>query len=101
MNQILSRKFIEKAASIELPVHEQYKEKWGETFIKRETLLFDAFPLAEKFEVVQVNREDEFAPIKNLHGEDSLDTATLQYLRYIRKEEARNRKSREDLEYNI
>lgn len=101
MNQILSRKFIEKAAKIDLPIHEQYKEKWGEKFIKRETLLFDAFPLANTFEVVQVSREDEFAPIKNLHGEDSLDTATLQYLRYIRKEEAIAKKNRKNLEYNI
>ena len=101
MTQILSKEFIERAAKLDLPIHEQYKKKWGEEFIKRETLLFDAFPLAETFEVVQVSRQDEFAPIKNLHGEDSLDTATLQYLRYLRKEEAKAKKDKETLEFNI
>lgn len=101
MTQILSKEFIERAAKLDLPIHEQYKKKWGEEFIKRETLLFDAFPLAETFEVVQVSRQDEFAPIKNLHGEDSLDTATLQYLRYIRREAAREKKNKEALEFNI
>ena len=104
MTQILSKEFIERAAKFDLPIHEQYKKKWGEEFIKRETLLFDAFPKADRYAVVQVVRADEFAPIKNLHGEDSLDTATLQYLRYIRKEEARvkkDRKESEALEFNI
>ena len=101
MTQIFSKEFIERAAKLDLTIHEQYKKKWGEEFIKRETLLFDAFPLAETFEVVQVSRQDEFAPIKNLHGEDSLDTATLQYLRYIRREASREKKNKEALEFNI
>jgi len=102
MTQILSVKFIKEAAKVTLPVHEQYKEKWGEKFIKRETLMFDAFPLADNFSVIQVLREDEFAPIKNFKGEDSLDSATLMYLRWLRKEEVKESKVETlEHEYNI
>lgn len=101
MTQILSVKFIKEAAKVTLPVHEQYKNKWGESFIKRETYIFDAFRLATKYDVIQVQRKDEFAPIKNLHGEDSLDTATLMYLRYLRREEAKNKNKMNAEDYNI
>ena len=45
--------------------------------IKLELFIFDVFPLAERWTVVEVLREDEFAPVKNEPGNpvDSPDTA--------------------------
>ena len=101
MNQILSWEFIKIASEATIEYHEQFKEKNGLKFIKEEKLLFDAFGLAKKYKVFLVERSEEFAPIKSAEGKDSPDTATLMYLRFLRKEETRkqNRKSFE--EYNI
>ena len=74
MSQIVDWEFIKKVANMNLPYHEQYKSKDGYEFIKRERFIFDAFPKA-----------DEFAPIKGAEGKDSPDSATLMYLRYLRK----------------
>ena len=45
--------------------------------IKLETFIFDVFPFAERFAVMAVEREEEFAPVKNEPGNkvDSPDTA--------------------------
>ena len=43
--------------------------------IKFETFIFDALPLAEKSITMEVLREDEFAPVKNKTGEDSLESS--------------------------
>jgi len=40
--------------------------------IKAETFVFDALPLARNPLLMEINREEEFAPIKNPTGEDSL-----------------------------
>ena len=104
MNQILSWEFIKKSSNSEIPYHEQCKEKDGIKFIKQEKLLFDTFHLANRYKIVLVDREDEFAPIKGAEGKDSPESATLMYLRYLRKEEARVKKDRNNnkaLEYNI
>ena len=101
MTQIMTVDFIKKISNIQLPYHNAYKRKWNEDFIKRETLLFDAFKYAEKYKVIRVKREEEFAPIKNKEGKDSLDSAALLYLRYVRMQEAKRRKNTEDLEFNI
>lgn len=101
MNQILSWEFIKRSSEEDIEYHEQFKEKNGLKFIKEEKLLFDTFYLAKKYKVFLVERSEEFAPIKSAEGRDSPDTATLMYLRFLRKEETRkqNRKSFE--EYNI
>lgn len=101
MNQILSWEFIKRSSEEDIEYHEQFKEKNGLKFIKEEKLLFDTFYLAKKYKVFLVERSEEFAPIKSAEGKDSPDTATLMYLRFLRKEETRkqNRKSFE--EYNI
>lgn len=101
MTQIMSVEFIKKISKIELPYHNAYKRKWNQDFIKRETLIFDGFKYAEKYKVIRVKREEEFAPIKNKEGKDSLDSAALLYLRYIRMQEAKAKKDRKNLEYNI
>lgn len=101
MNQILSWEFIKRSSEEDIEYHEQFKEKNGLKFIKEEKLLFDTFYLSKKYKVFLVERSEEFAPIKSAEGKDSPDTATLMYLRFLRKEETRkqNRKSFE--EYNI
>jgi UDP-N-acetylglucosamine/UDP-N-acetylgalactosamine diphosphorylase len=45
--------------------------------VKLEMFIFDVFPLAAKWTVLEVTREDEFAPVKNASGSktDSPDTA--------------------------
>jgi UDP-N-acetylglucosamine/UDP-N-acetylgalactosamine diphosphorylase len=50
----------------------------AENAYKFELFIFDALPLAERFLVVETKREDEFAPLKNASGPDSL--ATVQEL---------------------
>ena len=52
---------------------------------KFELFLFDAFPELDGLEVLRVDRRDEFAPVKNLHGEDSADTAREMYIDYFRR----------------
>lgn len=42
-----------------------------ENALKFELFVFDALPLAERWLVVSVRREDEFAPLKNATGADS------------------------------
>ncbi|MBN2297468.1 MAG: UDPGP type 1 family protein [Deltaproteobacteria bacterium] len=43
--------------------------------IKFETFIFDALPLAEKTITLEVLRDEEFAPVKNMTGEDSLESS--------------------------
>lgn len=43
--------------------------------VKFETFIFDALLLAEKSLVLETARLDEFAPIKNAHGEDSPESS--------------------------
>ena len=45
--------------------------------VKLELFIFDSFPLAERCALLEVRREDEFAPVKNAPGAaaDSPDTA--------------------------
>lgn len=62
--------------------------------MKLEMFIFDPFPLATKWTVVEVRREDEFAPVKNASGSktDSPDTArdmiTAQAIRWLEKASA-------------
>ncbi|MBU4303155.1 MAG: UTP--glucose-1-phosphate uridylyltransferase [Candidatus Omnitrophica bacterium] len=41
---------------------------------KFETFIFDAIPLAKNTCCMEISREEEFAPLKNKHGDDSPDT---------------------------
>jgi UDP-N-acetylglucosamine/UDP-N-acetylgalactosamine diphosphorylase len=42
--------------------------------LKFERFVFDALPMAERWLAVEAKREDEFAPLKNATGPDSLET---------------------------
>jgi len=50
---------------------------------KFETFLFDSFSYIEDMIVYRVNREDEFAPVKNKCGSDSPETARKMYLKFM------------------
>jgi len=43
--------------------------------IKAETFVFDAIPLAQNASIFEIDRFEEFAPIKNASGSDSLETS--------------------------
>ena len=45
------------------------------TGFKFEKFVFDALPIAEKNIILETRREEEFAPVKNASGADSLQTA--------------------------
>lgn len=45
-----------------------------ENALKFELFVFDALPLADRYLAVQVERADQFSPLKNATGADSLDT---------------------------
>lgn len=76
--------FLQKAAQYELPLHRAKKavkqmDAEGQTFLpnhpnawKYEEFIFDIFPLADQVEALIFPREECFAPLKNLEGEDSI-----------------------------
>lgn len=43
--------------------------------VKLETFVFDALPLAEKSVILEIDRAEQFAPVKNASGADSLQTS--------------------------
>jgi UDP-N-acetylglucosamine/UDP-N-acetylgalactosamine diphosphorylase len=88
---ILSRSFMEKVLSQEdeqLPFHPAHKavpcinndgisiSPTEPNGIKLETFIFDALPKAQNSLILEVSREEEFAPIKNKTGDDSLHSST-------------------------
>ncbi|MEE4311663.1 MAG: UDPGP type 1 family protein [candidate division KSB1 bacterium] len=88
--------FIEKIVSgdIELPFHKAFKKipcydqqrgtvtPESPNGYKFEMFIFDALPLADKTAVMEVNRSDEFSPVKNASGEDSPDSAKRDLINY-------------------
>jgi len=79
---LFRREFIEKVTAgtdIALPFHtarKKIKTLTGETDgLKYEKFVFDALPLTEHNIVFETLREDEFAPVKNPSGIDSVDSA--------------------------
>lgn len=51
---------------------------------KFEKFIFDGFVFFDDMTLLRVNREEEFAPIKNAYGEDSPETAKKMYEDYIK-----------------
>ncbi|NQU47622.1 MAG: UTP--glucose-1-phosphate uridylyltransferase [Planctomycetes bacterium] len=77
--------FVQEMAEAALPLHLAHKDvkvlngnNPEPTFrpgVKFETFVFDALPLADKGMVQLALREDEFAPVKNRSGSDSIQTS--------------------------
>jgi len=55
---------------------------------KLERFIYDLFPLADCMMVLEVERDEEFAPVKNASGEDSPATAAAMVLRQMKRGEA-------------
>ena len=86
---VLRRDFIEQFASgeIKLPYHRAEKKvaclnEAGETeapeepnAVKFETFVFDALPLAKNPLILEADRLEEFSPVKNMTGVDSLESS--------------------------
>lgn len=86
---VLRRDFIEQFASgeIKLPYHRAEKKvaclnEAGETeapeepnAVKFETFVFDALPLAKNPLILEADRLEEFSPVKNRTGVDSLESS--------------------------
>lgn len=86
---IINHSFAEKLneKGISLPLHRAEKkipyideqgnliEPTEENGIKLESFVFDALPLARKSIILQTQRGEEFAPVKNPTGVDSVETA--------------------------
>lgn len=45
--------------------------------IKLETFIFDVFPLSQRMAIINVNRDEEFAPVKNANGDGVEDTPDI------------------------
>jgi UDP-N-acetylglucosamine/UDP-N-acetylgalactosamine diphosphorylase len=79
--------FAQRMATTDLPFHLVQKripyldpsggmvEPDGSNGVKFERFVFDGIPLARNPLVLEVRREDEFAPVKNFEGDDSPETA--------------------------
>jgi len=79
--------FLEEMAEAHLPLHVAKKSvlSWDanvfltipQAGIKFETFVFDALPLAHQVMVQLCDRHEEFAPVKNRSGTDSVNSARL------------------------
>ncbi len=95
---VLSRRFIERLtadpARFALPWHRAEKkvacvnlasgrrtEPDEPNGVKLEAFIFDALPLAERTLLLETRREEEFSPVKNATGEDSLETSRRDQVR--------------------
>ena len=91
LNYLFSEKKLEQIADARMPIHVvekkiPYMDVDG-TFVKPEqpngykfeTLVLDMVHMMDDCIPYEVVREREFAPIKNLHGVDSLDSARLRH----------------------
>lgn len=84
-------KRLEIISKNKLPYHvakkkANYMDETGKVIIanepnayKFESFIFDAFTSLDSMVIMRVNREDEFAPVKNAKGVDSPETATKLY----------------------
>ena len=86
---IINRNFVEKlnTSGFALPLHKAIKEiphialqgnlvdSDGPNGVKLESFVFDALPLASKSVILETLRSEEFAPVKNAAGVDSVESA--------------------------
>ncbi|MDR0756174.1 MAG: UTP--glucose-1-phosphate uridylyltransferase [Puniceicoccales bacterium] len=81
---LIQRSFLEAMAEEKLPIHITCKtmQHWhplrqshcATSCQKLEYFIFDALPFAKNPLLLEVDRKEEFSPVKNTQGQDSLDT---------------------------
>ena len=88
---------IEKIGNNKLPYHSAFKKATylnenGEVIkpsepnaYKFESFIFDAFNKLDDMLIFRVKREEEFAPVKNKEGVDSVETAVQLYNKFYEK----------------
>ena len=81
VSHLLNLESIEKIANKNLKYHIAVKNNLN----KFETFIFDGFEYLDDMLVMRVNRDEEFAPIKNKEGKDSPETAKEIYERNLEK----------------
>lgn len=96
---VFRREFLQRVADLSLPFHAAHKrvpyvDDRGNTVnpdspnaVKLEQFIFDAFPLAQRVKVVEVERSSHFAALKNRSGspEDSPETVRAQLVALHRR----------------
>lgn len=104
MCNLFSIAALEKAANKNLQFHIAHKKMTyldGDGILVRpekpncykyERFIFDAFTLFDNIAILRGKREEDFAPVKNLEGDDSPDTAKRMYENYIKNIEHKNNK---------
>ena len=91
LSHLFSLSALNKIAEVSLPYHRAFKKN---TFVndegmkqvpekpntfKFETFIFDAFSLFDDIELLRVEEEDEFAPIKDFNGIHNPERAKEMY----------------------
>jgi UDP-N-acetylglucosamine/UDP-N-acetylgalactosamine diphosphorylase len=81
---LIQRSFLEAMAKEKLPIHITHKsmQYWHPLLQshctascqKLEYFIFDALPFAKNPLLFEIDRKEEFSPVKNAQGQDSLDT---------------------------
>lgn len=99
VNHLLNIELLEKIQNEKLPIHKaikkmNYIDKLGKInepkepcLIKYEAFIFDYFTKVDDVTILRVEREKEFAPVKNKEGQDSPETAIKLYNDLYCKEE--------------
>lgn len=90
-NYLFHRSVLENLSDAQLPYHAAFKksayltpdgeyiEPQEPNVYKFETFIFDVFDRYDNITILRVNRQEEFAPVKNKEGADSPKTATKLY----------------------
>ncbi|MBR5227199.1 MAG: UTP--glucose-1-phosphate uridylyltransferase [Clostridia bacterium] len=88
VSNLFNIEFLNNLQNLQMPYHKAIKKCMALDVdgnicevdaYKYELFIFDVFRLADKVGILRVNREDEFAPIKNKEGQDSSGTAIEMY----------------------
>ena len=97
LTNLFNIKALENISKNKLPYHSAFKKaKYmnsnGEVIkpetpnaYKFEAFIFEGFNVSKNLLVLSVNRKDEFAPIKNREGVDSVETAAALYNEFINR----------------
>lgn len=93
-NNFFDVSFLEKVINEKLPMHTAIKKNTyinencetitNDTY-KFEAFIFDVFSASDNVLIYRVNKDDEFAPIKNKEGDESPETAVKLYKDFYNK----------------